>query len=264
MRRPIASFLPLQQQSRRSYFILGAAALAIGLLALWGLRSCVRSIGHEPLPDFAAIADTNERKAAFFGFLRPYVEAANLEIAGERERLERLLERDPQRRFGKRDARWVHATAAKYGIELKPEEPFPTDILSQLDVRIGAIPPSLALAQAALESGWGTSRFAREGNNLFGIWCYEPGCGLVPRRREPGRTHEVAVYRSPRECFTAYIQNLNSNSAYRELWRIRAAARARGETASGYALAAGLLRYSEERELYVRKVRGVIRGNNLE
>lgn len=239
------------------------AVLAVSLALLF-LRSCLRSVGHRPLPDFASISSVEERKVAFFEFLRPYIHEANEDILEDRERLERLLRRENLTKLGRREARWLHETAQRHGIELVPEEPFPADILERLDLRLGIIPESMALAQAALESGWGTSRFAREGNNLFGIWCYEPGCGLVPRRRAPGATHEVAVYRSPKECFLAYIRNLNSNTAYERLWQLRRAARRNGESPTGIALAEGLLKYSQERGAYIEKVRRMIRANNLE
>ncbi|HKJ91279.1 MAG TPA: glucosaminidase domain-containing protein, partial [Oceanipulchritudo sp.] len=70
---------------------------------------------------------------------------------------------------------WLRELAASHSLEVKPDVPLTPAILDDLRRRVDVIPPSLALAQAALESGWGTSRFAREGNNLFGIWCYTPG-----------------------------------------------------------------------------------------
>jgi len=123
---------------------------------------------------------------------------------------------------------------------------------------------SLALAQAANESAWGTSRFAREGNNYFGQWCFEPGCGLVPENRASGKTHEVARFSSPAESVKAYIENLNSNSAYEALRSQRAK---QGESSSpigGMALSNGLLNYSERGQDYVHDIQGLIQNNQLE
>ncbi len=129
--------------------------------------------------------------------------------------------------------------------------------------RVNVIPPSLALAQAANESGWGTSRFAREANNYFGQWCYETGCGLVPARRDKNKTHEVAAFESPKESVGRYINNLNSNRAYQSLRDIRSRLIANNEPVTGYALAAGLNRYSERGADYVSELRAMIDYNKL-
>ena len=158
---------------------------------------------------------------------------------------------------------WLAAIGKQVGMDLDGRSQ-PTDVqLETLLLKLDIIPPSLALAQAALESGWGTSRFAREGNNLFGMWCYEPGCGIVPRRRPAGATYEVTRYRSPRESFNAYINNLNSNIAYESLWLLREQSRLDGRSPTGLELADGLYRYSQEEWLYISKVKGVIKTNNL-
>jgi Bax protein len=126
------------------------------------------------------------------------------------------------------------------------------------------IPPSLVLAQAANESAWGTSRFARRGNNLFGQWCFSQGCGLVPRGRVEGASHEVASFSSPYRSVRSYIQNLNRHPTYQLLRDIRLKARNRDDIASGPSLAAGLLGYSERGEDYVEEIRNMIRHNNLD
>jgi len=217
------------------------------------------------LPDFAEIEDVNARKTAFFAFLQPFVDHANEDILADRARLLELREHYRQRdELPRGDARWLAELAAAYEVPLS--EPRQPDLaaLASLERRVDMVPASLALAQAALESGWGTSRFAREGNNLFGMWCYTPGCGIVPARRPTGATHEVTRYRSPGDSFAAYIRNLNTNGAYRELRSLRAGQRSRGQRISGATLAGGLTRYSQEGSAYVAKVRRMIRSNDLE
>jgi Bax protein len=129
--------------------------------------------------------------------------------------------------------------------------------------RVDVVPVSLVLAQAAKESAWGRSRFAREGNNLFGEWCFTAGCGMVPRRRESGKTHEVETFPSVRAAVASYIHNLNSHPSYRMLRSIRASLREAGKPLNGLALARGLEAYSAQGSDYVASVRDIIRKNRL-
>ena len=123
---------------------------------------------------------------------------------------------------------------------------------------------SLALAQAAKESGWGTSRFAREGNNYFGQWCYKAGCGIVPASRAPGRTHEVEAFDSPAESVASYMRNINTHSGYKSFREARKVQRSEADALSGVALAAELSQYSERRDAYVAELRQLIVGNDLD
>jgi len=100
---------------------------------------------------------------------------------------------------------------------------------------VDTIPPSLALAQAANESAWGTSRFARQAHNYYGQWCFEKGCGIVPDRRDANKSHEVAAFDSPRESVARYLHNLNSNSAYKSLRDIRSRLKAANKPVTGIA-----------------------------
>lgn len=238
--------------------VLGVAAVLLAFAYLLRLQRAPATT----IPDFAAIADTGARKQAFVDFLLPFVIAANEAIAAEREELETLrdsylengdLDTDEERRF--------RALAEAYGID--SGEAVNRSAFKALLRRIDQIPPSMALAQAALESGWGKSRFAREGNNFFGTRCFEPGCGMVPRRRARGATFEVAAYRSPEASFAYYIRNLNTNASHSPLRVIRQAHRERGLALDGHAIAAGLVRYSQEGTRYVSKVQRLIRSEDL-
>lgn len=215
------------------------------------------------LPDFSSIDDIEARKTAFFSYLEPFIDQTNRQILRQRERLELLDRRIADGPLGRRNVRWAREMAANYGLEFAQDEEITAGMLDRLRLRMDIIPPSLALAQAALESGWGTSRFAREGNNLYGIWCYEPGCGIIPKHRPDGATYEVASYRSPRGSFDSYVRNLNSNPAYEYLWQVRRQLRLDGRVPSGLELADGLFRYSQEQWTYVDKVKTVIRSNDL-
>jgi Bax protein len=134
--------------------------------------------------------------------------------------------------------------------------------LDALMSRVDVVPPSLALAQAALESGWGSSRFSRAGNALFGQWTYGKGSGMVPARRAPGARHEVRAFETLAGSIEAYMSNLNRHPAYDGLRRTRAELRRAGAV-DGLALAAGLAAYSARGETYIEELRRLIRVNDL-
>ena len=136
-------------------------------------------------------------------------------------------------------------------------------IIGELLIKIDEVPPSLVVAQAINESGWGRSRFAREANNLFGMWCYTPGCGLVPERRRANDKHEVKRYASIQASVDEYLRNINRNKAYVELRALRAEQRQRLQPLSGEYLAQGLRRYSSIGAEYVNRIRNIIRTREL-
>ena len=122
---------------------------------------------------------------------------------------------------------------------------------------------ALVLAQAAKESGWGTSRFVRQGNNLFGQWTFNKKKGLVPLQRSVGKSHRVRVFPSLRDSVRAYMHNLNTHPAYRELRALRTRYPQLSES-HAVTLAAGLQQYSERGMQYVEEVRHLIIANHLE
>ncbi len=134
--------------------------------------------------------------------------------------------------------------------------------IEELMSRVDVVPTSLVLAQAAEESGWGTSRFADLGNALFGQWTYGAGIAPLQRRKEKGQ-YSIAAFDSPLGSIRAYLQNINSHPAYRELRKLRAAARTKGGVASGYDLAKTLTKYSERGEDYVHSLHAIMRVNKL-
>ncbi|MFV8570486.1 glucosaminidase domain-containing protein [Marinobacter sp. SBS5] len=210
-----------------------------------------------PLPDFSVIRDTTERKAAFFSFLYPRIVLANSRILIERQYLE-FLRSKPE--LSNTELKWL----ADHAKRLRIDEPNGSDAqFTLLEKRLGVIPPSLILAQAANESAWGTSRFATKGNNLFGQWCFSKGCGLVPLSRAAGASHEVAKFASPYGSIRSYIQNLNRHPSYQRVREVRLRAQDNNEALSGVAMAAGLLDYSERGEDYVKEIRAMIHYNNL-
>ncbi len=210
------------------------------------------------LPDFSGYRDATERKVAFFSFLYPRIVLANSRILLEREYLLHLSE---QSELARDEKKWLSGQAERLRVEAKPGS---AEQFEQLEQRLDLIPPSLILAQAANESAWGTSRFAKEGNNLFGQWCFTEGCGLVPLSRKDGASHEVARFSSPYYSVRSYIQNLNRHPTYEPVRDIRTRARAADQPLSGLEMAKGLLGYSERGEDYIKEIRAMIRYNNLE
>ncbi|MDZ7770570.1 MAG: glucosaminidase domain-containing protein [Woeseiaceae bacterium] len=152
--------------------------------------------------------------------------------------------------------------AEKYFVDI--EELDDDEALELLQRRVDTIPEALVLVQAAKESGWGRSRFAREGNALFGEWCYNEGCGIVPGARGEGRTHEVRAFDTVYDAVGSYIRNLNTHRSYLDLRLARQAARESGEAPSAFQLAEHLSRYSERGDVYVREIQSMIRQNDLE
>lgn len=214
------------------------------------------------MPDFAMISDISERKQAFFEYMLPFAEEANDKIIEQRVEVENFLSEFLRKgKLARRGNARVDALLEEYKFE--PVETFEEQTFKDLLSRVDEIPPSLALSQAALESAWGSSRFAREGYNLFGMWCYEPGCGMIPRRRPAGQSYEVSKYDSPQESFAAYIKNLNTNRHYVGMRSIRRELRRTEEKLNGYDLAVGLDRYSQEGWNYISKVQSLIRSNRL-
>ena len=135
--------------------------------------------------------------------------------------------------------------------------------LDELLRRVDFIPTSLVLAQAANESAWGTSRFVREGNNLFGQWCFDPGCGIVPQQRRSGASHEVRQFATLRDAVRSYFFNLNTNFSYHPFRELRQEMRAQGRKLDSMVLAFGLNRYSERGRSYVDELQIMIVQNDL-
>ena len=215
------------------------------------------------LPDFSTILSASTKKQRFFDFMLPMIRHMNDKILADRGLL--LSFRDDLRSGTPIDSNasnFIGGLAKRYGVG--PEGNLLTQTKALL-TRVDVVPASLVLAQSATESGWGTSRFAREANNLFGVWCFTSGCGLVPRFRSQGLRHEVVRYDSLQASVGAYIHTINSHAAYKQLREIRARTR-QGEqqSMSGLELAEGLLRYSTRGLNYVREVQQLIRINNLQ
>lgn len=132
-----------------------------------------------------------------------------------------------------------------------------------LIMHVDIVPNSLVTAQAINESAWGTSRFARQGSNYFGMWCYSKGCGIVPEQRATGRHFEVRKFPDALSSVQAYMLNLNSNHLYHKFREQRHLLRLAGEPIYGLNLASALTMYSTKREAYVDMITGIIKHYHL-
>ena len=136
--------------------------------------------------------------------------------------------------------------------------------IDDLLVKIDVIPVSLALAQSIEESGWGTSRFAREGNALFGQRTWDDSdAGLVPRRRDSGKSHRVRTFDTLLDSVRVYARNINRHKAYADMRQRRAAARRSGGNASAYDLIKGMRNYSTTGSAYIQNITTILDKNNL-
>jgi Bax protein len=204
------------------------------------------------IPESHVTLTVKRQKKSFVGITLPLILAANEEISQRRKAIERAVMQGDQATV----ERW----ARLYRIETE-NKPI-AEIERQLLLRADFVPVSLALAQAAIESGWGTSRFALQGNALFGQWAWQKDAGLKPARA----SNSEAVVRSFPNLFgsvRAYMHNLNTHPRYAAFRARRHLLRGRTQSDLGYQLSNFLDGYAEIGEVYVAKLKTLIRSNDL-
>ncbi len=210
----------------------------------------------------------DRRKRVFFRSVLPLVLTVNEEIAADRTRLMDIASSvDPSSEaaitLSEEDAAWITDLSARYGIDQDEDDITLREVIDVLKVRVAPIPTSLAMAQAVEESAWGTSRFAREGNALFGQWVWNEDAGIVPEQQRPGQEYAVRAFESPLQSVRAYAKNLNTHWAYTQFRERRAQMLNEGAPLDGWALAETLTRYSERGEAYVSSLHAIMRVNRL-
>ena len=208
--------------------------------------------------DLRKLPRAQQRKVTFIKSTLPLILHANELIVQDRTRIEALRDKSLLgHELTPEDTAWLADTADLYGLDSLDFDA----LLKRVDI----VPPSLAIAQAAEESGWGTSRFAREGNALFGQRAYRPSKkGIVPEQRPDGKTFRVRAFDHLIDGVKAYVHNLNSHFAYEDFRALRASLRAETGHIDGYALAGSLLRYSERGQDYIETIRVIMRVNALQ
>jgi Bax protein len=204
------------------------------------------------LPDeIKMIEDTKKRKELFIQIVLPLILKENNNIRIDRKRLFTIINKSNNTDLEKK---WLEKKFKQYGVPAKD--------LSLLKIRMDEIPVSLAIAQAAKETGWGTSRFAQEGNALFGQWTWS-GEGLKPKEAEKGADHKVMKFNILQASVRAYQRNLNTHSSYKDFRQARAELRDAGEPLDSMVLSNYLDKYAETGEHYVEVLQKIILQNDL-
>ena len=212
----------------------------------------VKPIYLTKLPkDIKSLGDTKKKRELFIKIVLPLILDENNKITEDRKKLFKILGKNFNT-VGERV--WLKRRLKEYKIEDKD--------LSKLKIRMDIIPVSLAIAQAANESGWGTSRFALEGNALFGQWTWSKK-GITPKNQDPNKTHKVLQFQILKASVKAYKNNLNTHNAYREFREVRAQMRQEGKVIDGFKLAKYIKNYAAIGEKYVAILEDIIEKNSL-
>jgi Bax protein len=213
------------------------------------------------IPDFAVIRDIKTKKREFFEFIYPAIEQENNNLLALRAEVFTMLAAlSLEENLLPEQLILLTRLIRKYKVSSKYS---PLQQLDELLLRIDIVPSELILVQAANESAWGTSRFAKIGLNFFGMWCYKKGCGMVPGGRDEGARHEVAAFDSVEHAVQRYLHNINTNHAYTVFRTIRGQLRTQEQPLSPQILATGLLRYSIRGTDYVLEITEMIRHNQV-
>ena len=212
----------------------------------------VKPIYLTKLPkDLKTLGDTKKKRELFIQIILPLILAENEVIIEDRKKLFKILGKNFNT-VGERV--WLQRRFKEYRIDDKD--------LSKLKMRMDIIPVSIAIAQAANESGWGTSRFALEGNALFGQWTWSKK-GISPKKQDPNSTHKILQFQILKASVRAYKNNLNTHNAYKEFREVRAQLREEGKQITGLDLTKYLSKYAAIGVKYVEILESLIRNNSL-
>ena len=212
----------------------------------------VKPIYLTKLPkDLKTLGDTKKKRELFIKIVLPLILAENKQITEDRKKLFKILGKN----FNTAGERvWLNRRFKQYKIE--------DHDVAKLKMRMDIIPVSIALAQAANESGWGTSRFALEGNALFGQWTWSKK-GITPKNKDPNQSHKILQFQILKASVKAYKNNLNTHNAYQEFREARAQLRQEDKQIIGLYLTKYLKRYSAIGEKYVAILEDIIEKNSL-
>ena len=216
-------------------------------------KKLVKPVALTLLPnEIKKIENTKKRKEFFIQIVLPLILKENNNIKLDRKRLFSIINKSNNTDLEKK---WIEKKYKQYGI--------PSKDLTVLKIRMDEIPVSLAIAQAAKETGWGTSRFAQEGNALFGQWTWS-GEGLKPKDSEKNEGHKVMKFNVLQASVRAYQRNLNTHSSYKDFRQERARLRDQGKPLDSIILSEFLDEYAETGNEYVVVLKKIIKQNNLQ
>ena len=212
----------------------------------------VKPIYLTKLPkDIKTLGDTKKKRELFIKIVLPLILSENSKITEDRKKLFKILGKNFNT-VGERV--WLKRRFKEYKIDDRD--------LSKLKMRMDIIPVSIALAQAANESGWGTSRFALEGNALFGQWTWSKK-GISPKNKDPDENHKILQFQVLKASVKAYKNNLNTHNAYKEFREVRAQLRQENKQIIGLDLIKYLKAYAAIGEKYVLIIEDIIEKNSL-
>jgi len=215
-------------------------------------KKLVKPVALTLLPnEIKMIENTKKRKDLFIQIVLPLILKENNNIRVDRKRLFSIINKSKNTVLEKK---WLEKKYKQYGV--------PSKDLSTLKIRMDEIPVSLAIAQAAKETGWGTSRFAQEGNALFGQWTWS-GEGLKPKDADKDEGHKVMKFNVLQASVRAYQRNLNTHSTYKNFRSARAELRDTGKPLDSIVLSEYLNEYAETGNQYVEVLKKIIKQNNL-
>ena len=202
------------------------------------------------------INNIKEQKKAFVEILLPLIQIENQKIKKLRKKVIEIFN-DPLYLLNEKKIAFLLQVAKKYKIKKLNKDEF----LKRIDI----IPPSLALAQAAIESGWGKSRFVKEANNIFGHWIYS-NKGLKPKSKYEHITidYSIRIFPSLEDSIRAYMRNLNTNLAYKNFRELRYKYHKNNKKFTGLIAADTMINYSQKKEEYVKLLKKLIKSHNWE
>ncbi len=206
--------------------------------------------------EYYKIKNSQAMKNYFFNFMYKIAKQQNKYILEDREFIKANYYK--HNTFEKDSCQYNKIKTIKNRYKLKD-----TDSLEKYLSRIDIIPNSLVIVQAAVESGWGKSRFTKEANNIFGQWTWT-GKGLIPRKRDEGKKHKIKIFGSLEGAVRGYMLNLNTNQAYKELRKLRVKIRKYKAPLSGLAFSRTLINYSQIKEEYTKLLGIMIVKNHLQ
>jgi len=213
----------------------------------------VKPVALTLLPqEIKMIKSVKKRKDFFIQIVLPLIIKENNNIKLDRKTLFNIINKSNNTNSEKQ---WLDKKYKQYGVKFKD--------LSTLKIRMDEIPVSLAIAQAAKETGWGTSRFAQEGNALFGQWTWS-GEGLKPKDAKKGEDHKVMKFNILQASVRAYQRNLNTHSTYKDFRKARAKFRDSNKSLDSVELSKYLIKYAETGNQYVEVLQKIIQQNNLQ
>ena len=212
----------------------------------------VKPINLDLLPhEMKMIENTSQRKNLFIQIVLPLILDENNQIKLDRKKLFVVLNKNNN---SDAEQKWLNMKFKQYGVKNKD--------LSTLKIRMDEIPVSLAIAQAAKETGWGTSRFALEGNALFGQWTFS-GDGIKPKFSDNDKNHKVMKFQILKASVRAYQRNLNTHSSYKKFRKLRAQSRDNDEKLDSLILADCLDQYAATGDEYTKTLKKIILQNSL-